>query len=59
MLGADRDQLLNLILSNGLANKSFMAYNFPGFVQVHSTKAINGKKNRRNWIFFAFMDDIG
>ena len=30
MLGAGRDQLLNLILSNGLANRSFMAYNFPG-----------------------------
>ena len=59
MLGAGRDQLLNLILSNGLANRSFMAYNFPGYVQVHSTKVINGKKNRRNWIFFAFMDDIG
>ena len=44
MLGAGRDQLLNLILSNGLANRSFMAYNFPGYVQVHSTKVINGKK---------------
>ena len=51
MLGAGRDQLLNLILSNGLANRSFMAYNFPGYVQVHSTKVINGKKSKKLDIF--------
>ena len=36
MLGAGRDQLLNLILSNGLANRSFMAYNFPGYVHCRA-----------------------
>ena len=51
ILGAGRDQLLNLILSNGLANRSFMAYNFPGYVQVHSTKVINGKKSKKLDIF--------